>query len=122
MKRIGDAERDAAIATLNEHFAAGRLSQGEHTERVQLALEARLQSQLDDLLDDLPDLDPDGNPVPAASLDRRNFTFLDVVRVPIVRWAMVLAALGLTVISRGELVFVLVAAVLLAYWAGRRSG
>jgi hypothetical protein len=52
--RIGDAERDAAIASLGEHFAAGRITQEEFDERSDLALHARTESDLKPLFVDLP--------------------------------------------------------------------
>jgi hypothetical protein len=57
--RIGDAERDAAIEMLNQHFAAGRLTQREHDERTSLALAARTRADLDALVADLPNLRED---------------------------------------------------------------
>ena len=52
--RIGDAERDAAMAQLREHFAAGRLTFDELTERIDVALTAKTQRQIDRLMADLP--------------------------------------------------------------------
>src|SRR5580700_7715535 len=52
--RIGDAERDAAMAQLREHFVAGRLTFDELTERIDLALAAKTQGQIDSLMTDLP--------------------------------------------------------------------
>jgi len=52
--RIGDAEREAAIASLTNHFAEGRLTQVEHAERTELALNARTGRDLDVLFADLP--------------------------------------------------------------------
>ncbi len=52
--RIGDAERDAAMAQLREHFVAGRLTFDELTERLDLALAAKTQRQIDSLMVDLP--------------------------------------------------------------------
>jgi Domain of unknown function (DUF1707) len=52
--RIGDAERDAAITSLGEHFAAGRISKDEFDERSGLAMRARTQSDLKPLFVDLP--------------------------------------------------------------------
>ena len=52
--RIGDAERDAAMAQLREHFVAGRLTFDELTERIDAALVAKTQRQIDRLLADLP--------------------------------------------------------------------
>src|SRR5579871_4332589 len=45
--RIGDAERDAAMAQLREHFVAGRLTFDELTERIDAALVAKTQRQID---------------------------------------------------------------------------
>jgi uncharacterized protein DUF1707 len=52
--RIGDAEREAAISSLSSHFAEGRLTQVEHAERTELALNARTGRDLDVLFADLP--------------------------------------------------------------------
>lgn len=52
--RIGDAEREAAISSLASHFAEGRLTQVEHVERMELALNARTGRDLDVLFADLP--------------------------------------------------------------------
>jgi Domain of unknown function (DUF1707) len=52
--RIGDAERDAAIASLGEHFAAGRITKDEFDERSGLAMRARTESDLRPLFVDLP--------------------------------------------------------------------
>ncbi len=55
--RIGDAERDAAMAQLREHFADGRLTLDELTERIDGALAAKTQRHIDTLMADLPRLD-----------------------------------------------------------------
>ena len=52
--RIGDAERDVAMAQLREHFVAGRLTFDELTERIDAALTAKTQRQIDGLMADLP--------------------------------------------------------------------
>jgi Domain of unknown function (DUF1707) len=52
--RIGDAERDAAMAQLREHFVAGRLTFDELSERIDAALTAKTQRQIDHLMADLP--------------------------------------------------------------------
>jgi Domain of unknown function (DUF1707) len=54
--RIGDAERDAAMAQLREHFADGRLDLDELTERIDGVLRAKTQRQIDALMADLPRL------------------------------------------------------------------
>lgn len=52
--RIGDTERDAALAQLREHYAAGRLTYDELPGRLDAALAARTRQQLDTVLADLP--------------------------------------------------------------------
>jgi hypothetical protein len=52
--RIGDAERDRAIAELGDHFAAGRLSTEEFEQRVDEAIKARFNNDLEPLFTDLP--------------------------------------------------------------------
>jgi hypothetical protein len=53
--RIGDAERDRAVALLSEHFVAGRLTQEEFEERSDHATRARYGDDLTPLFADLPD-------------------------------------------------------------------
>jgi hypothetical protein len=52
--RIGDAEREAAVTALGEHYAAGRLTKEEYDERAGEAFAARTESQLWPLFADLP--------------------------------------------------------------------
>lgn len=52
--RIGDAEREAAITALGEHYAAGRLTKEEFDERADQAWAARTASGLWPLFADLP--------------------------------------------------------------------
>jgi hypothetical protein len=52
--RIGDAERDAAMAQLREHFVAGRLTFDELIERIDVTLTAKTQRQIDGVMADLP--------------------------------------------------------------------
>jgi hypothetical protein len=52
--RIGDAERDATMNQLREHFVAGRLTFDELTERIDAALTSKTQRQIDRLMADLP--------------------------------------------------------------------
>lgn len=52
--RIGDAEREGAVARLQDHLAAGRLSPEEFNERMGRALEARTGADLAQLFIDLP--------------------------------------------------------------------
>lgn len=52
--RIGDAERDAAVAALGEHYAVGRLTREEFDERAERASAARFDADLAPLFADLP--------------------------------------------------------------------
>jgi hypothetical protein len=52
--RASDADRDAALSDLSEHFQAGRLTAGEFDERTDQALAARTMGELRSLLADLP--------------------------------------------------------------------
>ncbi|HWL96895.1 MAG TPA: DUF1707 domain-containing protein [Nocardioidaceae bacterium] len=52
--RIGDAERELAQTTLNDHYAAGRLDHDEYTERLDRIWAARTRAELDPVFTDLP--------------------------------------------------------------------
>jgi len=52
--RIGDAEREAAVEALGEHYAAGRLTKDEYDERAEQVWAARTSSQLYPVFADLP--------------------------------------------------------------------
>ena len=54
--RASDADRERAAQDLREHFAAGRLTEEEMTERVHAAYAARTEQDLANLLYDLPKL------------------------------------------------------------------
>jgi uncharacterized membrane protein YccC len=54
--RVSDEQRDRAAAEIREHFAAGRLTDEELSERVQAAYDARTQGELETLMADLPKL------------------------------------------------------------------
>jgi Domain of unknown function (DUF1707) len=64
--RASDADRDAVLSDLSEHFQAGRLTAEEFDERAGRALAARTWGELKDLLRDLPTTVP-GPRVPAAA-------------------------------------------------------
>lgn len=57
-RRISDAERDAAIEMLRQHFEAGRLNADEFAERMGFALGAKVASELESLFTDLPEPRP----------------------------------------------------------------
>jgi hypothetical protein len=52
--RASDADRDAVLSELSEHFQAGRLTAEEFDERAGQALAARTHGELRNLLRDLP--------------------------------------------------------------------
>lgn len=53
-RRIGDAERQAAVTELSDHYAAGRLDRAEFDQRSEAALTARTGAELVPLFADLP--------------------------------------------------------------------
>ncbi|MES9541623.1 DUF1707 domain-containing protein [Actinomadura sp. NPDC000600] len=60
--RIGDAERDAVMVALHDHFAEGRLDRAELDERLEAVLSARTRGDLRAIVRDLPS--PTGLPEP----------------------------------------------------------
>jgi hypothetical protein len=56
--RIGDADRDQAVAFLQEHMAQGRIDASEFDDRMSRALKAKTASELAVLFDDLPEPRP----------------------------------------------------------------
>ena len=71
--RVSDAERDAVVTELGEHFQQGRLDQVEFGERVTQALAARTESDLSALLADLPPTREAPAPQPRAWAPRLPF-------------------------------------------------
>jgi hypothetical protein len=84
--RIGDAERDRAIAALGDHFAAGRLSREEFDERAETAMQARFDNELAPLFADLPVPEP----VPDQSAGERRHPAV----WPVLMWLMPLVFLA----------------------------
>jgi hypothetical protein len=71
--RVSDADRDAALAELSQHFQAGRLTAEELDDRTGRILAARTGADLDDVLRDLPLLDaadPGARPAPRPGSGR----------------------------------------------------
>lgn len=60
--RASDADRDAVLSELSEHFQAGRLTAEEFDERAGQALAARTHGELRNLLRDLPAAPPSAAP------------------------------------------------------------
>jgi len=64
--KASDADRDAVLSDLSEHFQAGRLTADEFEDRTGRALAARTWGELRDLMQDLP-ADPAGPHVPVTA-------------------------------------------------------
>jgi len=92
--RIGDAERDAAMAQLREHFVAGRLTFDELSERIDAALTAKTQRQLDHLMADLPRpprvhrAEP---ALPAPAPDAGRFLVFAMLLFALATWILIMA-------------------------------
>lgn len=99
--RVGDAERDAAVSALGEHFAAGRLTKDEFDERSGRAWAARYGADLDELFTDLPQpvsVRTENVPAAARSFQGR--------RPPVAR---LLVMIPLAMMAVGGLLFLIVA-------------
>jgi hypothetical protein len=115
--RASDADRDAVVSDLGEHFQAGRLTAAELDERTGQALTARTYGELTELQADLPAIEaaaqapaagsPSARPLPASGR-----------AVPPFRTALAglaIAALVLVVATGGwGLIWLLVPALLIA--------
>jgi hypothetical protein len=69
--RVSDQERERAVQEIQQHFAAGRLTEDELDERVQTAYRAQTQEELNTLRRDLPRLPASPAQVKAALAERR---------------------------------------------------
>ena len=87
--RVSDAERDAVVTELGEHFGQGRLDQAEFDERVTKALSARTGRDLGGLLADLPPAREDSSaPQPGTRLPRTP------ILVPLLAAAILIAGIA----------------------------
>src|SRR5262249_22055347 len=87
--RVSDAERDAVVTELGEHFGQGRLDQAEFDERVTKALSARTGRDLGVLLADLPSARAESSTQqPGAQFPR------PLVVVPLVAAAILITAVA----------------------------
>jgi hypothetical protein len=66
--RIGDTEREAVAAELREHYAHGRLTLDEFSQRLDAVFAARTQQDLQRITSDLPHVRPDNVPLPSAGV------------------------------------------------------
>jgi hypothetical protein len=68
--RIGDRERDAVTAELQEHYAHGRLTLEEFNQRLDAVFAAKTQDDLNRLTADLPHIRSGGAPLPSSGTGR----------------------------------------------------
>jgi hypothetical protein len=66
--RIGDADREAAAATLREHYAQGRLTLEEFNQRLDAVFASTTQGQLNQITHDLPHVAAPSAPLPVAGV------------------------------------------------------
>jgi len=92
--RASDADRDAVVAALSEHFQAGRLTTEELEERTGQALAARTLGQLDELTADLPAPRTAAPPAPVASRRRAGHLVLVPLVVPVAALAILAVVLA----------------------------
>ncbi len=92
--RASDADRDAVVAALSEHFQAGRRTTEELEERTGQALAARTLGQLDELTADLPAPRPAAPPAPVAPRRRPGYPMLVPLVVPVAALAILAVVLG----------------------------
>jgi Domain of unknown function (DUF1707) len=64
--RIGDRERDAVAAELQEHYARGRLTLEEFNQRIDAVFAAKTQGDLSRITADLPHVPSGGAPLPSS--------------------------------------------------------
>ena len=95
--RIGDEERDAAVASLSDHFAAGRLNRDELDERIDHAMQARFDADLAPLFADLPTGSRSGTVMPTNPMAAFAGRPVVQVRVPALLWLMPMLLVGLVV-------------------------
>jgi hypothetical protein len=107
--RVGDADRQAAVAELQQHYVEGRLSSEELSERVSHALSARTFADLSSLLADLPGLTPHGQdqlpPGPQRQPDQWRTSWLSPSIMLLLVVLSVIAVLFLATASGGRMVF-----------------
>jgi hypothetical protein len=58
--RVSDAERNSVAELLGQHYADGRLDQGEFDDRISRTMAAKTRGDLSGLFDDLPEGGPSG--------------------------------------------------------------
>jgi hypothetical protein len=92
--KASDAERDAVVTALSDHFQAGRLTTEELEERTGRALAARTVGELDELTTDLPAPRPAPPAGPAVPPYRPGY-------LTMLPWVVPLAALVIVALTVG---------------------
>ena len=77
--RIGDAEREAAAHELGEHYALGRITTEEHSDRLERIWAARTSADLAPVFSDLPRPQPER---PQPTVGDRVRSFAPLASVP----------------------------------------
>lgn len=106
--RIGDVERESAVALLSEHYALGRLSKDEFDERTDAVWSARTRGDLSPLFTDLPVARAGAAP-PERRRRRRG--------LPVPLMALLLVLVAVTVLTHLPIILL---AVVLWWFVGRR--
>jgi len=70
--RIGDTERESVAAELREHYAHGRLTLDEFSQRLDAVFAAKTQRDLQGITSDLPHVRPDNVPLPSARVGQHS--------------------------------------------------
>jgi hypothetical protein len=96
--KASDAERDAVVTALSEHFEAGRLTSEELEERTGQALAARTVGELDELTTDLPASRPAPPAGPVIAPHRPGY----LTTLPFVVPIAALVIVALTVATTGS--------------------
>src|SRR5215475_2485626 len=91
--KASDADRDAVVAALSEHFQTGRLTREELDERTGRALTARTLDELDELTADLPAIRPAG-PAPVVRPRGPGYPLLVAVAAALTALAVAALVLG----------------------------
>jgi hypothetical protein len=130
--RIGSAERTAAMKALDEHLAAGRLGVEEYGERSAQAANATTAPELAALFTDLPAphpelpgvVDPAATPTPVTGGTSPAVRDADGLAVwgPRLMAVAPIVAIGLFLLTRNWVFFLLIPAAGALLGASRRSG
>lgn len=112
--RIGDAERDAAISALADHYAAGRLTKDEYDERADRVNAARFDGDLTPLFADLPAAAP-ARDVAERATSRSRRRHPSLLAAPLL-WIAPLLTIGFIALVATVVVLISPWLLLAAFW------